>query len=514
MTTTFNSKLRRTINYKHTLALTIAIVFVSIIWISALVGKSGVRGTDQYWYLGDVATLVSKAPPLTNIYYPGSILRDTEVDDTTNYFLHNGPLLHLVAGLAKSGSEYTTWITVNVLSHLLVAVSIFLIAIKYTNASIATYASCFYLVSPIATWQTLNMLQEQFLAGLIAIILLCYAYHHRLINQAILICTLIVGILSHPLFFVLAMLYCLAEISITLVSVEKTVRSYSKIASALAMLVLFVATKSYADQIFPNTFQPNLTTIIGGAIPGKTNMLWHFSDMPLRVDTSLLFSKLKAAVNAHFITPRDVPLYVFTNISFLCALFLLLFRAKKNPDILWPCLLCVGLYLAIILLMQTQARYQQIVAPASFLLIALCAYELEQKLANKLFQLLAASLFIGSLVLSTYMLHTVIKQSTTQSAALKLIQDKFGDMTESDTLLLLDSQYELFLSYAFAPRKVLIVQSPLISIESRDKAISMFNPDYVVTTKKGLTDNLSPTESDHIEIDQMGSVYRFKIANR
>lgn len=487
------------------------VVLLTIILTTAIglfnTGANGIRGTDQYWYLHDVQTLQQGDSPVTNIYYPGNLLRQNGVDVIPNYFLHNGPLLHLVAKVSQPGNAFQTWITLNTICHLLVAASIFFIAIKFTNRITATWTTSFYLVSPIAVWQTLNMLQEQLMAGLVAMILLSYTYKHYIAFQLVLIAALVIGTMTHPLFFILSILYCFERLLFAL-----RTDHYTQAMSALALALMFFITRIYTDHWFPSSFQPNLATIIAGAVPGKTNMMWQFSDTPLLIDTALLTSKLLAAIKAHFFTLRDAPLYIHTNLGLVAAVFLVTFHFRKHRIILLPCLTCLGLYAAIIVLMQTQARYQQIIASASFVLIALCAYELRYWFKkNKLFPLLATGLLMSSVLLSLYMVYTVNKQSEIERLAMTTLRNAFSDLLPDDRILLLDSEYELFLGYTLSPNKVLTIKSNLISSESADKAIGLFNPQYLITTHQETASTIPHTITDRVAVPNMGTFFRLKL---
>lgn len=479
-----------------------------LITLSGIIGygADGIRGTDQYWYLHDVQTLQEGISQVTNIYYPGNVLRQNGVDDNPNYFLHNGPLLHLIAKISQPNTAFDTWIILNVICHLVVAASIFLIALKYTNLEIASWTTSFYFISPIAVWQASNMLQEQFLAGLIALILVTYTYHKYLACQLILIATLLVGILSHPLYFVLAILYCLTAFTNAICS-----KQYVKLIFPAALVFLFFLTKVNTNLIYPSSFQPNLMTIIGGAIPGVTNMLWQFSDYPLSVDIPLLINKLSALIKSHLFSLRDAPLYIYTNLGILSGVFLLISNTRKYLYILFPCLACLGLYLAIVVLMQIQPRYQQIVASASFIMIALSAYELRHWLGRRPVKIFISGLFVSSILLSFYMLHTVRKQSQQEAQAMIFLRSIFDDIPINERVLLLDSQHELFLGYVLAPRKVLTIKTPLISSESANKAIRLFRPMHLITTQSNAADAIPHNNTDSIEVPDIGTFYRFRL---
>ena len=129
-------------------------------------GAAGLRGTDQYWYVADVEKLVNNEPLSTNTYFPGVMLRSNVVLDD-NPILHNSPMLYVVAFVASALPVYESWIAVNLALHIFVAICIYSLSRKYTRADLAAVVTAFYLLSPIAIWQTINPLLEMYYAGLV-----------------------------------------------------------------------------------------------------------------------------------------------------------------------------------------------------------------------------------------------------------------------------------------------------------------------------------------------------------
>lgn len=108
------------------------------------------------------------------------------------------------------------------------------------------------------------------------------------------------------------------------------------------------------------------------------------------------------------------------------------------------------------------------------------------------------------------MLHTVYLQAKSESTALNTLRISFKEFPNTSRLLLLDSEYELFLGYALSPRKVLTIKSQLNSTQSRDKAISLFNPDYLITTNVTAANALTRENSDQSFSTSMGTFHLYK----
>ena len=102
----------------HVPTLLLLPILGTAVLISVAFAASGVRGTDQYWYLADVLTLIEGGDPLSNLYFPRAVL-----DGTANYFAHSGPSLHLSAMVGKIVGPYNGWLVVNLISHAIIAAS-------------------------------------------------------------------------------------------------------------------------------------------------------------------------------------------------------------------------------------------------------------------------------------------------------------------------------------------------------------------------------------------------------
>lgn len=268
------------------------ILFCSLVAICCLLWSiKGVRGTDQYWYLSDTATLATHGETLSNTYYPGVLLRNLPLaTDTPNHFIHNGPMLHLASALGGSDNTYFAWIAINIFCHLFVALTIYIAAKRYTDTTTSTISCCLYLLSPIALWQSMNMLQEQSHAGIMAAYLLFYLFREYRFVLLIAAAIQIIGTLSHPIFLVLSICF-----NIFLITSGLLHKRTAPVMAGLLTGALCLLAKSYSHDIFPSSFQPNLAAIVAGAVPGKTNLLWQLAEVPPVITTELMVAKFKAA---------------------------------------------------------------------------------------------------------------------------------------------------------------------------------------------------------------------------
>lgn len=473
MTNNRSERLGFTLDWKPVLVF-VSIAACLVLWF----GSEGVRGTDQYWYLGDVETLAEHKPPLTNIVYPGKLLRESAGEVSPNYFMHNGPFIAVAAFIGKFFSPYSGWMLLNFVSHFVVAGTIFFVCRIYTTASIAGWVTALYLVSPIAIWQSLNMLQEQIYAGCLAVCLAGFAYRSKWQWQVVLVAALAIGTLSHPLFFLLANFY-LFYCAVTLMKAP----SYLRGSGIVLVGIVIYAAQYFKGVIFPSSFQPDMQSIVAGAVPGVSNMLWHQSDRLEPVSISLLLDKLSFALRAHFLQPRNWPLYLYTNIAIVAGFYLFFFRLRVYRELLFAACLCLGAYVGLLVLMQTQVRYQQIVAAATFVVIGLAIYDLRHLVKPWQAKALGVMLLTLNIGIAAVMAIKARKEARAEAADLAYVMDSVSDIAIDKRMLLLDLNLEpeLRLSYAFRPRQTLIVKREFLSDNSAQTAVSKFAPDFLVT---------------------------------
>lgn len=452
--------------------LTFSLAILGIVY-----GSNGARGTDQYWYLADVETISRNEAPLTNIIYPAKLLREVVTGEQPNYFMHNGPILAIAGFLTQFFGAYHSWILINLISHAICALVIFSASRIHTSPEIATWVTCLYILSPIAIWQTLNILQEQAYSGIFALILISLVYRNHAFFHSLLLVSFCLGALSHPIFTALALSYCIYLMVGSLVH-----RNFLKIVLSIILFFGFIFINNISDNLYPSSFQPDLKSIISGAVPGVSNMMWHYSDVAYPIDASLIIEKLKSALKAHFSVSATAPLYIYTNLAILAYFYISIFRYHSHREIVLSTGLAFGLYAAILVLMQTQARYQQIIAPATFLLIALAIFELRDRVNIKLGRLAGIAVFSFSVALLYLMTQKTHHESSVAATAVELTREELAALPKTSKLLMLDSAHELKISYSVRPRMILTAKTELISKESLLKAISLFQPDYLIST--------------------------------
>jgi len=441
------------------------LVLISSLWFAS----EGVRGTDQYTYLADVQTLALKQPPLSNLYFPAKLLREG-ADSTANNFSHNGPLMQLTALLSRKFDTYTSWISINLVSHLVVALALFMVIATHCNRSIASWTTLLYLASPIAFWQSANILQEQFFAAVLALILLGYTYRHTIAGELLLMASLALGIVAHPLFVAPALLYPVLALFIT-----RKPRSILRVLLLTTALAVIVYLKTHSADFYPSIFQPSLKIIITSAVPGVSNVFWHFAENLPELNAGLLISKLKATTLKHVFDLRNTGFYLYTNMAFLALGYLSLFHFRRYREHILVIGLFLGLYAAIIVLQQNHARFQQIVAPASFLVIALAL----QHVTTRHLRTVLVSLLFLTLLFDTLLAKRLHDDSQMERTDLAAITSQTAFPADA-RIAMLDVKPHGPLAWAFRPLPVLTVWSSMLTEASVVRAFTLFKPSHIL----------------------------------
>ena len=170
-------KIRKSLNQRRLftkveviLILVIISIFIFLIYWGS---SSGVRGTDQYWYLADAESLINGQGVQTNNIYPVSVYK--EIQPIPRPFVHNILNLYFVILPGIFFGAYTGFIIMNILCSFLTAFFIYKTIIIYTKYQAALLISLLYLLLPITVWQTTQLLAEASIAPLVALLMLLYA---------------------------------------------------------------------------------------------------------------------------------------------------------------------------------------------------------------------------------------------------------------------------------------------------------------------------------------------------
>jgi len=460
-----------------------------------LYAAQGPRGTDQYWYVADAETLAAGNAPLSNTWFPMGLLRaEADAEHYRAPFYHNGPLLHLVAVLDRALplSAYAIWIGINLLCLLLTVGVTHRWLRRRTNAELAGWMAAFAAVSPIGIWQAANVLRETWFGALgalaIALFFLVRRRRHRFWTEIALAAVLGLGALAHPMFLILLALLGLVR-ALEWLS-ERRASRFALILPAVAAITVVVRFK---DAWFPSSFQPDLESIIVSAVPGVTNMAWHFADVQATLDGSFLLAKLRAAAEKQFADPLLAPIYLQTNAAVLAWALLVVAAVRHRRDVqrrggapgrvpsLFTLLVLgtfLGLYAAMIVLQQNHMRFQQLVAPAAFVLIG---HALHVYLPRHWLPILMLPLVLGFAAVSTVMAKRLHDEALGERRDRAVLEEAFDFVAADARVLFVDVTLHDPMSFVLRPTPALFIRSALIDDDVAAEAIARFAPDVLVT---------------------------------
>lgn len=466
-------------SYHNTLL--IGIFAICLFTVLVVFGGSGVRGSDQYWYVADVQSLIEgDASHTSNMYFPGKLLREGD-NPTPNYFMHNGVAIHVAALLGRWLDAYHAWLILNAGLHLIAAFLVLACLSKFLKVSESVWIFAVYLLSPIALWQTINPLLEQSYAFITALFAFGYLHVNRVLGMMVLALAIGLGVMSHPIFL-------FPSLCVILMCCWELYKSRSKADLVILFLVCISFSFSflYGKNLLPSSFQPSLEAIITSAVPGKSNMYWHYSFEQYPITFDLMLSKFISAIKIHFATLHFSPFFVFTNIAFLLTIWLLLFRFKKHVRYMLPVCIFFGLYATMILLQQNQPRYQQIVAPVTFLVLGLFISEYIKKIPL----IVKSTLVVAVVAVNLYVLNVSSKQSVIERDDIANIQRKLADIDGIHRLAIFDMMPHNPVSYAVRPKPLLAIRKDMLQDRYIEEALIRFGPDVVISK--------FPVESDYL----------------
>lgn len=131
------------------------------------------RGSDQYWFVEDVTTLVAGRPAVTHETYPFSLIGVDRRFDDVRPFIHNGPGLHVWAVLSRLlGDVHAGILAGNIAFSLLAAAFVWATARRLTSPAGAVAAAAVFLFVPVGFWITSQDMSEPFSVMLVALALL------------------------------------------------------------------------------------------------------------------------------------------------------------------------------------------------------------------------------------------------------------------------------------------------------------------------------------------------------
>lgn len=141
-----------------------------VVWVMlVLFTSTDFRGTDQYWYVEDVTTVLHGGSG-THEVYPFSLAGVDDRFRDSRPFIHNGPVLYVWTAAARVlDSPHRGIVAINLIGNLLAAGLIFFTVRRIASAAAGALAAVMFLFEPVSFWAALQDLSEPFSGFLIAL---------------------------------------------------------------------------------------------------------------------------------------------------------------------------------------------------------------------------------------------------------------------------------------------------------------------------------------------------------
>lgn len=456
-------------------AIVVGIGFVLLVVILSFVAASaGIRGSDQYWYLADVETLIRDGAMVSTTIFPVGLLGPAA--SLTPPFIHNvlGTYLAAVPGLVVGG--YGGWIILNVVATLATAGLIYLSARTVADRWAAAACAVAYPLLPITLWHTAQPLTEPttaFFAAL-ALYLLAIAGSSAVRWLAIVGA---VGLLYYsresylPLLLAVPIGFLIVRATEGRAQLRGALLPMVGLSGAVAVLVIVGRSLFGAQNV-----NFSYTRLVNTAVPGATDNMWFNFDLssanledrlPFRAD--LLGAKVIGHLGEQFVSFDSLPFALFFwtfNLLSIVAL-ITLWRNRRRPErsrLIVAALTMVAMHFVTIVLFQNQVRYTVPAIPGLLVVSAIALSDvrwLARLAAPRATALIVAVILVGSLPAF------VLAGAQRDDAA------EFG-ATERNARALLDSHLA-----STEPVIVVYVGQPQVLDYAADRRLVLYvSPDY------------------------------------
>ncbi len=265
------------------------------------------------------------------------------------------------------------------------------------------------------------------------------------------------------------------------------------VASMLAFVLGVAVVRAQAPVLFPTTFQPSLSAIIASAVPGDSNMHWQLAEElpPDRYATAGREASYGPAA-----PPRDLRNAALLRVpqSRRCSRSGAAVRgAPQRRRRAWivPLILLHGGYLGMAILQQPHARLVQIVAPATFVTLALIATSMGRR-AEYARRCRPSSCWHSRppSTLAPVYAHSVRDDARAESKVLARLAADLGHLPPGARVAIVDIVPHAAVAHALRPRPVLVARTKLMSAEKVRATIARFRADVVLAPN--LMDGMRP----------------------
>ncbi len=476
--------------------------FVVMVTIATLFAASGgVRGTDQYWYVTEVETLLRDRAIATNVVFPVGLLGDGS--GLPPPFIHNNLSVYLAAIPALVVGPFGGWVVLNLLAVLGTSLLIYRTALLVATRWAAMACAVLYPLLPLTSWHTAQPLAEASITFFAALavygLATCGSSTRRWLGLVAALGLLYAARQSYlPLL--------LAAPVVFLVIRMRTERPPRRDAFGPAGLILgatILAVLAVSGLFAAENVQFSYTRLWHTAVPNQTDNMWFNFDLSsanlsdsLPFDPRLLGPKLVGHLAQQFVNFESAPVGVFYwtfNILALVAIAKFLWeRAPRRVQLLALGIGFIGLHFVTVVLFQNQFRYTLPALPILLVVLAMVLSDvrwLDLRLSSRPIALALGFCVLGlapTVVLARTLRAEGSANGTAEAAASALFD---RNLAATEPAWLVYEGTPQLLTYAARPRLVLQV-APTYTIDEYRRLTTAFPVRWI----------LAPLESAAVDV--------------
>lgn len=478
------------------LAAVVFVFFAILIFCSP-----SVRGSDQYWYVGDIERVVlGDGIYRTNSVFPASM--PDNAAELPRPWVQNKPVSYVVLMLTYvTRNGHVAWLIFNTLC--LFAAAFFTGRILRLSSRNLVLFTAIFMFFPFNFYLASQALPEIFIMSLIAAI-------HYLILRApldfkkILLLSLITGTLicHRPNYilliaFVPILFYYLYQRKSLIYSVTFVILSMVVAAGSAFFHGHLIKTPSILETIAYNI---QGKTNMGVFFPDPTNKAVVLSDM-----FPILIEKFKGAMMLQFeiIGFSSVMFYVI-NVMLLSLPILLLQRKLKGPVNVIS-LMFIAIHFATIILFYNQYRYAAAIMPSLFILI----YQVYQNIGINVIKSdsVKYAVLAGCVVVSLGIGYQVRRQAIEDQVLIAEFRQLTSEEQFNSLLCTYDPAFSLVAGYALSPKLVYYFPGDITAEAWWAAANKMNTRSGILNPKSKLYKQLKPQITKERKIDGVQLVY-------
>lgn len=325
--------------------------------VLVFIAADGPRGTDQYWYVADAASLANEKGVETNAIYPLVLERNLSLPRP---FIHNIVPVYVAGTLAILTGPYSAWILLNILCTVATSVLIYVATRRLSTHRRAMYAGILYLFLPPVFWQATQPLAEASIAvGVaLAVCVVLWARGHSILWGSLAVVSSLLFYTRHTFLAILVFLPVAAAWQALRQRHGKT-----RASATIGCLSLFAAAVVAAEpHLFPPYLDYGYIEAVNGAAAGDL----LFSEPPDRFRLSVIWDQAQRALLAQFGGGSVAQFLLFAPFNVMAAATLILPWVDDRPRsqrLFVVAIAALALHLVTAVLYRNQFRYTVTVMP-------------------------------------------------------------------------------------------------------------------------------------------------------